>query len=88
MQAAGGISREEAIRIARERMETELGAEAKRKELLTDGYGGGVSLVELSDQTDSAGGGVAYDISFTEPEDDFIYEYWIDALDGSVLDVW
>lgn len=87
VQAAGGISREEAIRIAREQMEAELGAEAKRKELLTDGYGGGVSLVDLSDQTDSAGGGVAYDISFTEPEDDFIYEYWIDASDGNVLDV-
>lgn len=87
VQAAGGISREEAIRIARAQMEAELGAEAKRKELLTDGYGGGVSLVDLSDQTDSAGGGVAYDISFTEPEDDFIYKYWIDASDGNVLDV-
>lgn len=83
VREADGIPREEAIGIARKQMEAELGAEAARKELLTDGYGGGVYLVELPEE-----GGVAYDVSFTEPEDDYIYEYRIDAADGSILNDW
>lgn len=86
VQAAGGISEEEAIEIARKQMESELGERAKKMELETDIYGCGAFLVDISNQTNyEHEGDVAYIVGFRNPNDCSTYNCKIDAVDGSVL---
>lgn len=88
VQAADGISGEEAIEIARKKMESDLGERAERMELLTDIYGCGAFLNEISEQSYyEHDGDLAYLVSFTDPDDHSAYTCWIDAVDGSVIAV-
>lgn len=89
IQAAGGISEEEAIEIARNQMEAELGEDAEGKEILR--YQDGSAAVikqDISEQTDyEHKGDVAYLVIFTNPNENDHSSYYcmIDAWDGSIL---
>ena len=88
VQAAGGISEEEAIEIARNRMEADLGAEAEGMELTTDIYGCGAFITDISNQTYfEHEGDVAYIVDFSNPNEHYGYTYTIDAVDGSILHI-
>lgn len=86
IQAAGGISEEEAIEIATKQMEAELGERAKGKEILK--YQDGSAAVIKLDISEETGyehkGDVAYYVIFTD--DHSTYYCTIDAVDGSVLE--
>ena len=86
IQAAGGISEEEAIEIATKRMEDELGERAEGKEILK--YQDGSTAVLILDISEEAGykhkGDLAYYVIFTD--DHSTYYCTIDAVDGSVLE--
>lgn len=87
IEAAGGISEEEAIEIAAKQMEDELGARAEGKEILryADGSAAVIKL-DISGLTDyEHKGDVAYIIHFYNSEDHSMYECTIDAVDGSIL---
>ena len=87
IQAAGGISEEEAIEIARKQMEAELGERAEGKEILKyqDGSAA-VIILDISEETDyEHTGDQAYYVIFDNPNDHSIYYCTIDAVDGSVL---
>ena len=86
VQAAGGISEEEAIEIARKRMEDDLGEKAEGMELTTDIYGCGAFLNDISNQTYfEHDGDMAYIVDFSNPNEHYGYTYTIDAVDGSIL---
>lgn len=87
VQAAGGISEEEAIEIARKQMESVLGEEAVGMKLRTYEDGCGAQIIDISDETYyEHKGDVAYMVNFWNPYADFSnYIYYIDAMDGSVL---
>ena len=87
IQAAGGISEEEAIEIATRQMETEIGARAEGKEILRYEDGSvAVIKIDISEQTNyEHKGDVAYIVHFYNPEDHSLYECTIDAVDGSIL---
>ena len=87
IQAAGGISEEEAIEIATRQMETEIGARAEGKEILRYEDGSvAVIKIDISEQTNyEHEGDVAYIVHFYNPEDHSLYECTIDAVDGSIL---
>ena len=89
IQAAGGISEEEAIEIATKQMETELGESAEGKEILKYENGSvAVLKVDISEQTDyEHKGDVAYIVHFYNPNDHSLYECTIDAVDGSILHI-
>lgn len=90
IEAAGGISEEEAIEIAAKQMETDIGARAEGKEILRYQDGSvAVPKIELSDQTSyEHKGDVAYLVHFSNPEDHSqYYECTIDAIDGSILNI-
>lgn len=92
IEAGDGISEEEAIEIAAEQMETELGERAEGKEILRyEDCSVAVIRSDISWQTnhehteDSADNvHLAYIVYFCNPEDSS-YECTIDAVDGSVL---
>lgn len=88
IQAAGGISEEEAIEIATKQMETELGERAEGKEILK--YQDGSAAVFKEDISEETGyehkGDVAYIVKFYNPNDHSSYGCTIDAVDGSVLE--
>lgn len=89
VQAAGGISEEEAIAAAKKQMESEIGKRADGRELMTDIFGCGAHLEDISDQTDyEHKGDAAYNVGFGNPEDGSVYTCLIDAVDGSVLQAW
>ncbi len=87
IQAAGGISEEEAIEIAKKQMAAELGESAERKEILKYQDGSAAVMMEdISDQTDyEHKGDVAYTVIFSDPDDHSTYYCVIDAVDGSIL---
>ena len=86
IQAAGGISEEEAIEIAAKQMESELGERAEGKEILKYQDGSAAVLkLDISDETSyEHKGDVAYYVIFTD--DHSTYYCTIDAVDGSVLE--
>lgn len=88
IQAAGGISEEEAIEIASKQMEAELGESAEGKEILK--YEDGSIAVMIQDISEQTGyehkGDWAYTVIFSNPDDHSTYYCTIDAMDGSVLE--
>lgn len=93
VQEAGGIDGEEAIKIARKQLEADLGEKAASFELMTDRSGNGATLMDVSDDTEigvttESRAGVAYDVSFGNPDTHAVCGYLIDAVDGSILHVW
>ena len=86
IQAAGGISEEEAIEIAKKQMETELGERAEGKEILKyrDGSAAVLKLDISEESRYEHKGDVAYYVIFTD--DHSTYYCTIDAVDGSVLE--
>lgn len=87
IEAAGGISEEEAIEIATKRMEADLGERAEGKEILRyqDGSAA-VTTKDLSGQTDYEHKGyIAYMVYFENPEDHSFYECTIDTVGGNIL---
>lgn len=90
IEAAGGISKEEAIEIATKQMESELGERAEGKEILKyqDGSAA-VMILDISEKTDyEHKGDFAYMVHFHNPNDHSTYECTIDAVDGSILDIY
>lgn len=93
VQEAGGISGEEAIEIAKRQLEADLGEKAASLELMTDARGDGATLMDVSDESEigikvESKAGVAYDVSFGNPDTHAVYGYVIDAVDGSILHIW
>ncbi|MDE7285133.1 MAG: PepSY domain-containing protein [Lachnospiraceae bacterium] len=89
IEAAGGISEEEAIGIATKQMEAELGEMAEGKEILKyqDGSAA-VIILDISEKTDyEHKGDFAYMVHFHNPNDHTSYECIIDAIDGSILEI-
>ena len=90
VQDANGISRDEAVEIAKKQLLTDLGDKADELELMTDSSGSGASLLDASDYSEAeftgeSKAGVIYDISFGNPDTHAVYGYIIDAVDGSIL---
>lgn len=93
IEAGGGISEKEAIEIATEQMEAELGERAEEKEILRH-RDGSVAVIrsDISWQTNYEHTGnsadnvhLAYTVYFENPKDHSSYECTIDAVDGSIL---
>ena len=87
IQAAGGISEEEAIEIATKQMQAALGERAEGKEILRYQDGSvAVIKIDISENTEyEHKGDVAYMVHFRNPEDRSFYECTIDVVDGSIL---
>lgn len=89
IQAAGGISQEEAIEIAQKQMESELGEKAEGKEILRHQDGSvAVLILEISEREGYGNKGeLAYYVIFSNPNENDHSTYYctIDAVDGSVL---
>ena len=91
VQEANGISRDEAVEIAKKQLFADLGDKAGELELMTYNDGTpGVSLLDASDysEVEFAGeskAGVIYDVGFGNPDTHSVYGYIIDAVDGSIL---
>ena len=86
VEAAGGLSEEEAIEIVRAHLEEVLGEEMEELELTTDIYGCGAFISDISNQTYfEHEGDVAYIVDFSNPNEHYGYTYTIDAVDGSIL---
>lgn len=91
VQEANGISRDEAVEIAKKQLVADLGDKADGLELMTYNDGTpGVSLLDASDYTEAAferesKTDVIYDVGFGNPETHDTYGYLIDAVDGSIL---
>lgn len=87
VQAAGGISAEEAIEIATKQMESDLGERAEGKEILRYQDGSvAVFLQDISGQTTyEHKGDLAYFVNFSNASDHSTYTCIIDAVDGSIL---
>jgi len=89
IQAAGGISEDEAIEIATKQMKDELGERAEGKEILKYEDGSvAVIKIDISEQMDyEHEGDVAYLVIFSNPNEDDHSTYYcmIDAVDGSIL---
>ena len=90
VQDANGISRDEAVEIAKKQLMADLGDKAAELELMTTSAGSGASLLDASDysEVDFVGeskAGVIYDVGFGNPDTHVTYGYIIDAVDGSIL---
>lgn len=90
VQDANGISREEAVEIAKKQLMSDLGDKAEELELMTDRSGNGASLLDALDYPEAAfesesRAGVIYDVGFGNPDTHVTYGYIIDAVDGSIL---
>lgn len=87
VQAAGGISQEEAIEIATKQMESDLGERAEGKEILRYQDGSvAVFLQDISGQTTyEHEGDLAYFVNFRNASDHTYYTCLIDPVDGSIL---
>lgn len=93
IQAAGGISEEEAIEIAEEAMETDIGVRSESMQLHIESTHGWSSFLwditgsnwkEYQDR-----GEIAYFIQFDDIEDVwYSYHCVVNALDGSILDAY
>ena len=78
-EAAGGISEEEAVKIAESHMKAELGTAAEGKDDVN------VLLVDTSETDRAYETDVIYVVSFDNVNDKSTYTCEIDATDGSVL---
>lgn len=78
-EAAGGISEEEAVKIAESHMKAELGMAAEGKDDVS------VLLVDTSETDRAYETDVIYVVSFDNVNDKSTYTCEIDATDGSVL---
>ena len=91
VQDANGISRDEAVEIAKKQLMTDLGDKANELELMMYNDGTpGVSLLDASDYSKAelaseSKAGVIYDVGFGNPDTHATYGYIIDAVDGSIL---
>lgn len=91
VQDANGISRDEAVEIAKQQLMTDLGDKADELELMTYNDGTpGVSLLDASDYSEvefarESKAGVIYEVGFGNPDTHSVYGYIIDAVDGSIL---
>ena len=94
VKAAGGISEEEAIEIAKKAMEADIGEKANELKLLIDrpeaeSHGWELGLLDITD-ADEYKGDIAYVVQFDkwdemmEPEDFFTYVCYVNAIDGSI----
>ncbi len=84
IKAAGGISEDEAIEIARKAMETDIGEKAKELELFISDERLGWKARLWEDD-----GVVCYSVNFlnrVDPEDYFSYNCSINAVDGSIYE--
>ena len=92
VQDANGISEDEAVEIARKQLKTDLGEKADGLEIMTDHFGNGADLMEVSDFAEEeefeSKTGVVYDVGFGSLETHGTYGYLIDAVDGSILSTW
>ncbi|MCM1135779.1 MAG: hypothetical protein NC400_09425 [Clostridium sp.] len=88
VQDAGGISKDEAVEIARKQLKTDIGDGANGLKLMTDSSGNGATLCDTAEEgyegIDSKAD-VAYDVGFGNPDTHSSYGYIIDAVDGSIL---
>lgn len=93
VKAAGGITEEEAIEIARKAMEEDIGEKAKGLKLAAPGeYGWKAYLWDITDweEYNAKGGELGWSIQFNNAEvveyyeDLFSYECMVDAMDGSI----
>ncbi len=89
VEAAGGISEEEAIEIARKQMEDELGERAEGKEILKyqDGSAAVIQLDISEETTYEHEEDMAYMVHFYNPNDRSFYECTIGAVSGSILHI-
>ena len=94
VKAAGGISEEEAIELAKKAMEIDIGEKARELKLLIDrpeaeSHGWEVGLLDITDE-DEYKGDIAYLVQFDnwnemmEAEDFFTYVCYVNAIDGSI----
>lgn len=93
VKAAGGISEEEAIVIARKAMEADIGEKSKELKVYisrkAESYGWKLELCDITDE-DEYKGDIAYSVNFDnveemkEPEDFFAYSCYVNAVDGSI----
>lgn len=90
VQDAKGISKVEAVEIAKKQLKTDFGEKADTLELMTDDLGNAVSLLDALDYSEAefqseSKAGVIYDVSFGNTDTHSVYGYFIDAVDGSIL---
>ena len=93
VKAAGGISEEEAIELARKAMEADIGKKAKEMKVYTspkdESYDRKLDLWDVTDD-DEYKGDIVYCVYFDnveemeEPEDFFAYNCFVNAVDGSI----
>lgn len=100
VKAAGGISEEKAVEIARKAMETDLGEKAKELKLRVDetfGWSSDLCVADWSEikEKDKDKGALAYSVGFgntiedeTEIEDWINYVCVVNAVDGSILEAY
>lgn len=98
VQAAGGISEEEAVEIAKKAMETDLGEKAKELKLGVDekfGWSSDLCVADWSEIKEKDKGALAYSIGFgnmidaeTEIEEWLNYVCVVNAVDGSILEAY
>lgn len=88
VQDANGISGKEAIEIAEKQLKSDLGEKAEELELMTDRFGNGAELIDISEEEFESELNVAYDVGFGNPDDHFTYGYVIDAVTGKILHTW
>lgn len=95
VKAAGGISEEKAVEIAKKAMETDLGEKAKELKLLIDerfGWSSDLCVADWSEIKDK--GALAYTIGFNNVKDgiemdDLVnYVCTVNAVDGSILEAY
>ena len=95
VKAAGGISEEEAIEIAKKAMEADIGEKAKELKVYIDpeagSYGWKLGLWDITDWDEYKDkGDIAYSVNFDnvekmeKPEDFFAYSCFVNAVDGSI----
>ena len=95
VQAAGGISEEDAIEIAKKAMEADIGEKAKELKMYIDpeaeSYGWKLGLWDITEWDEYKDkGDIAYSINFDnvekmeKPEDFFAYSCFVNAVDGSI----
>ncbi len=94
VKEAGGISKEEAIEIAKKAMEADIGEKAKELKLFIErpeakAHGWELGLLDITD-ADEYKGDIAYVVQFDkwdemmEPEDFLHYVCYVNAIDGSI----
>lgn len=97
VKAAGGISEEEAVEIAKKAMETDLGDKAKELKLGIDetfGWSSDLCVADWSEIKEKDKGALAYSVGFsnveavTQIDDCLNYVCVVNAVDGSILEAY